>query len=125
MNLLSVAAEIERAERLVNEHRPSSGSNDEGDGNASAEGAQLIAALAAAIGEVLAAPVELWTAFAESEDGRGARVERDEGGFAIDRKLLHRFARGVLDGEGKRVGCDVDGGYRRPLRFARGSFRVV
>ena len=94
----------------MNEHGPSGGSDDEGDRHASAEGAQLIAALAAAIGEVLAAPVELWTAFAESEDGRGARVERDEGGFAIDGKLLHGFAGGVLDGEGKRVGRDVDRG---------------
>ena len=69
------AAEIERAERLMNEHRPSGGADDERDRHASAEGAQLISALAAAIGEALAAAVELRTAFAESEDGRGARVE--------------------------------------------------
>src|SRR5262249_18828047 len=103
------AGEIERAERLMNEHGPSAGADDERDGHAPAEGAQLISALAAAVVESLAAAIELGAALAESEDGRGAGVEGDERGFAVDGDLLHGFAGGILDGERKRVGSDVDG----------------
>src|SRR5258708_7723209 len=68
---------IERAKRLVDKHSPALSSDEPGNGDASAVGAELIAALAAPHAVSGPAPVELRTTLAETKQWCVARGERD------------------------------------------------
>ena len=99
------AGEVERAEGLVDEHRPAARADQPGDGDASAVRAKLVAALPAAHAVVGSAPVELRAAFAETEQRRLACRERNGARLRIDPQPLDGFA---ADGEPERVGREVD-----------------
>ncbi len=86
------AGEVERAVRLMNEHRPAARADQPLDWHAPAVRAQLIAALTVAHPIGRAAAIELRSAFAEAEDRAVAERERQRAGLLIDTELLNEAA---------------------------------
>ncbi len=100
-------AEVECPEGLMDEHRPTLGSDQPGNGHSSAMGVQAIAALPAdhAIGGTSA--VELRSALTQPEQRRSPGRERNAAGFGIDRELLNFSPRAVHDSEAERIGGNL------------------
>src|SRR5450631_1692885 len=69
-------AEVERSERLMNEHRPALGSDEPGDGHTPAVGMQLIPALPAYHPIDGTSAIELWSTLAQPEQRRTSCGER-------------------------------------------------
>src|SRR5207244_8185995 len=88
------ASQIERAVRVMDEQRATFGVDQQLHGDTAAVRAQLIAALSTARGDRRSAAIELWTAFAETEQRaadwksqRAAlRIERQTERLQVDRR---------------------------------------
>src|SRR5206468_12885561 len=85
-------SEIERAERVMHEHRPAARADQPRHRHAAAVRPQLIAALTAAHAVGGSAPIELWSPFAEPEERTIAEQERHRSRLRIDAELLHAAA---------------------------------
>src|SRR5690242_4801094 len=89
------AGEIERAERLMNEHRPSRGADQPLNGNAPAVSTKMVATLPAAHRIDVAPSIELRPAFSHSQYGATAKRKGYGAGLFIDSQLLHGPASAV------------------------------
>ena len=97
-------AEIESAERLMDEHCPARGADEPRNRHAPAVSGQAITTLAThhSIGRTSA--IELRPAFAQSEQRRVPSQKSEDPGFRVDCQLLDIFSRCIRDAERRRVG---------------------
>src|SRR5262245_40033459 len=92
----------------MDEHPPTVAAHQPLDGDTAAMGPQLMAPLAVAgrVGRSFA--VELWTAFAKTEQRTLAERKCDDRRFGIKRELLNRHALHRIDVQRSRIGAEAN-----------------
>src|SRR6266849_6270912 len=89
----------------MNEHGPAAGPNQPGDRHAPSVRSQTVASLAAPHFVFVAAPIKLWSTFAQPEQRSITQIEEDRPGLLIYPKLLDKTSI-FLRGDRQRVAAN-------------------
>src|SRR5438094_470798 len=87
----------------MNEQGPAAGPNEPGNRHAPSMRSQTVASLTAPHFVFVAAPIELWSTFAQPEQRPIAKIEEDGTRLFIDAKLLERTSVLLRKGDRERL----------------------
>src|SRR2546425_17279 len=90
----------------MNEHGPAAGPDEPGDRHTPTVGSQTVASLTAPHFVFVAAPIKLWSTFAQPEQRSITQIEEDRPGLLIYPKLLDKTSVFLRRGDRERVVAD-------------------
>src|SRR5438445_12182859 len=101
----------------MNEKSPAAGPNEPGNRYAPSMRSQTVASLTAPHFVFVAAPIELWSTFAQPEQRPIAKIEEDGARLFIDAKLLEGTPVLLRKSDRERIAFDLNGHFSQGNSF--------